>query len=295
MKWVFVSVLLINAVYFIYNTFHNVDSNTNNQLPASQDKSQLVLLEELDKTELNALQNKVTLIDTTEQISTADLTVENTVSDTNQLIDKDKENIIDIDKENIIDIDKETIIDIDKETIIDIDKEAIIDKDKETIIAEDTGKIINLCYTLGPLTKIVMDDIRLELEKEYNNQLSFGIETTSPTTYYRIYIPPLKSKDKIKETLELLEKNDLNDHYVMSIDGRKNAIALGVFKKKDAAEKVAARVKNVGLSTTIEAISNDKNSLYTLHVIFQKTHDISKYQELIKQKNLESSSCLNNS
>ena len=287
MKWVFVSVLLINAVYFIYNTFHNVDSNTNNQSLASQDKSQLVLLEELDKTELNALQNKVTLIDTTEQISTADLTVENTVSDTNQLIDKEKETIIDKDKEAIIDKDKEAIIDKDKETIIDIDK--------ETIIAEDTGKMINLCYTLGPLTKIVMDDIRLELEKEYNNQLSFGIETTSPTTYYRIYIPPLKSKDKIKETLELLEKNDLNDHYVMSIDGRKNAIALGVFKKKDAAEKVAARVKNVGLSTTIEAISNDKNSLYTLHVIFQKTHDISKYQELIKQKNLESSSCLNNS
>jgi len=286
MKWVFVSVLLVNAVYFIYNTFYNVDSNTNNQSLASQDKSQLVLLEELDKTQLNALQNKVTLIDTTEQISTADLTVENTVSDTNQLIDKDKE--------NIIDIDKETIIDKDKEAIIDKDKEAIIDKDKETIIAEDTGKMINLCYTLGPLTKIVMDDIRLELEKEYNNQLSFGIETTSPTTYYRIYIPPLKSKDKIKETLELLEKNDLNDHYVMSIDGRKNAIALGVFKKKDAAEKVAARVKNVGLSTTIEAISNDKNSLYTLHVIFQKTHDISKYQEIIKQKDLESSACLNN-
>jgi len=287
MKWVFVSVLLINAVYFIYNTFYNVDSNTNNQSLASQDKSQLVLLEELDKTQLNALQNKVSLIDTTEQISTADLTVENTVSDTNQLIDKEKETIIDKDKEAIIDKDKEAIIDKDKETIIDIDK--------ETIIAEDTGKMINLCYTLGPLTKIVMDDIRLELEKEYNNQLSFGIETTSPTTYYRIYIPPLKSKDKIKETLELLEKNDLNDHYVMSIDGRKNAIALGVFKKKDAAEKVAARVKNVGLSTTIEAISNDKNSLYTLHVIFQKTHDISKYQELIKQKNLESSSCLNNS
>jgi len=287
MKWVFVSVLLVNAVYFIYNTFYNVDSNTNNQSLVSQDKSQLILLEELDKTQLNSLQNKAILIDTTEEISTADLTVENIVSDTKQLIDKAEE--------TIIDKDEETIIDKDEETIIDKDKENVIDKDKETIIAEDTGKMINLCYTLGPLTKIVMDDIRLELEKEYNNQLSFGIETTSATTYYRIYIPPLKSKDKIKETLVLLEKNDLKDHYVMSIDGRKNAIALGVFKKKEAAEKVAAKVKNVGLSTTIEAISNDKNSLYKLHVIFQKTHDISKYQELIKQKNLESSSCLNNS
>ncbi len=79
----------------------------------------------------------------------------------------------------------------------------------------------------------------------------------------------------------------------MSIDGRKNAIALGVFKQKKAAEKIAAIAKRVGLSTTIEAISNDKNSLYKLHINFQKNHDISKYHELIKQKNLESIVCEN--
>ena len=161
------------------------------------------------------------------------------------------------------------------------------------VIPDDTSKMINLCYTLGPFTKTIMDDIRLELEKTYNNQLSFGIETTSAVTYYRIYIPPLESKAKIKETLLLLDKNGLKDHYVMSIDGRKNAIALGVFKQKKAAEKIAALAKRVGLSTTIEAISNDKNSLYKLHIIFQKDHDIAKYNELIELKNLESIVCEN--
>lgn len=253
MKWLFVSVLLINAVYFIYNTFYNVELNIQKQKFASQDKSQLVLLEELDASELKALQDKVSLIDRTDQILTSVSEPENVAANTDQ----------------------------------------VIDKSIEDIIPDNTSKIKNLCHTLGPFTKAIMDDIRLELEKEYNKQLSFGIETTSAITYYRIYIPPLESKAKIKETLLLLDKNGLKDHYVMSIDGRKNAIALGVFKQKKAAEKIAAIAKRVGLSTTIEAISNDKNSLYKLHINFQKNHDISKYHELIKQKNLESIVCEN--
>lgn len=253
MKWLFVCVVLINAVYFIYNAFFNITLNTQRQTITSQDKNQLVLLKELDAVELKALQDKASVIDTTAQTSTPVLNVENKPPSTTQDIDKIKENDI----------------------------------------PEDAGKMNNLCYTLGPFTKVKMDDIRLELEKSYNNQLSFGIETTSAITYYRIYIPPLESKDKIKETLALLDKNNLKDHYVMSIDGRKNAIALGVFKKKDAAEKIAAIAENVGLSTTIEAISNDKNSLYKLHINFQKTHDISKFKEFIKQKNLQSMVCEN--
>ena len=253
MKWVFVSVLLINAVYFIYNTFYHVELKITSQPLLSKDKGQIVLLEELDKAELKALQDKVNLINKPTQITAS--------------ITKPQDDTSTIDK--------------------------TIDNSKENISREQPVQLTNLCYTLGPFTKNKMDDVRLVLEKEYNNQLSFGIETTSAITYYRIYIPPLESKDKIRETLALLDKNKLTDHYVMSIDGRKNAIALGVFKQKKAAEKIAGIAESVGLSTTIEAISNDKNSLYNLHVIFQKTHDISRYQELIKQKDLKSKVCEN--
>ncbi|MCP3852174.1 MAG: hypothetical protein GY694_18330 [Gammaproteobacteria bacterium] len=149
------------------------------------------------------------------------------------------------------------------------------------------------CYKLGPFTKDVMIQVRVLLETEYQNKLSFGIETTSAITYYRIYIPPLKDKEKIKKALSILDKNNMKDHYVMSIDGRKNAIALGVFKQRSAAEKVAEKATKIGFSTTIEAISDDKNSLYQLMVIFQKNQDTKRYQEIILEKELISVQCEN--
>ena len=148
-----------------------------------------------------------------------------------------------------------------------------------------------ICYKIGPIKKDIMDDVRVVLDKEYNNQLSFGIETTSKITYYRIYIPPLESKDKIKEVLQKLDKNGLTDHYVMSIDGRKNAIALGVFKDKNAADKVSNKATRIGFSTIIEAISNDKNSLYELSIIFQTTQEITRFNEVISEKKLTSVKC----
>ncbi|MCU7939938.1 MAG: hypothetical protein KZQ64_15290 [gamma proteobacterium symbiont of Bathyaustriella thionipta] len=255
MKWVFVSVLLINAGYFVYSTFFNIELNTQKHKNTSQVKNQLVLLNELTASELNALKDKASFIDKKEQTLTSISKTVTKEQNNNQVTDTDKEEIIPV--------------------------------------SQKTSTLINLCYSLGPITKSMMDDIRLQLEEKYNKQLSFGIETTSPITYYRIYIPPLESKQKIKDTLAILDENDLKDHYVMSIDGRKNAIALGVFKQKKAAQKIAGIAEGVGLSTTIEAISNDKNSLYRLHITFQKEHDITKFNELIKLKNLESSVCEN--
>ncbi len=171
--------------------------------------------------------------------------------------------------------------------------ETIVDIIQDSVPENELNLEENLCYKLGPFTKSVMNDIRSLLEVEYKNQLSFGIETTSDITYYRIYIPPIQDKAKIKETLANLDKNNLKDHYVMSIDGRKNAIALGVFKERSAAETVASQAAKIGLSTTIEAISDDKNSLYQLMVIFQKGQETNRYQEIILQKELISVQCDN--
>ena len=154
-----------------------------------------------------------------------------------------------------------------------------------------TNRTNYVCYKLGPFTKKTMDEIKLSLEKEYKNKLSFGIETTSTTTYYRIYIPPLESKDKIETTLAILDKNGMTDHYVMSINGRKKAIALGVFKKRSAAEKIAIKANKAGFGTTIEAISDDKNSQYKLQIVFQGNQDMKFYQDLLEKKKLTAIEC----
>lgn len=161
----------------------------------------------------------------------------------------------------------------------------------ETAIEAEVPKTI--CYLIGPFTKQGINQIRFVLEKDFQNNLSFEIETTSAATYYRIYIPPLKDKVKIKEVLAKLNNVGLTDHYVMSIDGRKNAIALGVFRNRNAAENIALTANKAGFATTIEAISDDKNSQYKLRLLFDLGLDMSKFQELISSKNIELTECKN--
>ena len=157
--------------------------------------------------------------------------------------------------------------------------------------SENDQQITINCFMLGPFKKQELDAIKLELEQLYASRISFGIETTSKITYYRIYIPPLQSRELRNKALSRLDQNGMTDHYVMSIDGRKNAIALGVFKKRTAAEKVAARANKLGFSTTIEAISDDKNSLYNLQLELQSDESLDPLNRLIEKNQLKLTQC----
>ena len=150
------------------------------------------------------------------------------------------------------------------------------------------------CFKLGPIDKKSMDEMRLILEKIYVNNISFEITATSPITYHRIYIPPQKDRATINNILVKLDENDLTDHYVMSVDGRKNAIALGVFKKRKTAEEIATKVNYLGYSTAIESITKDKNSLYNILFEFTDNQDLYFFDKFLVQNNLKYSACENN-
>lgn len=175
-----------------------------------------------------------------------------------------------------------------------ISEENFANVDSEYIRIPD-GLYKKACYELGPFSaKEDMDAIKINLENKFQNRVSFSVSTSSEITYYRIYIPPLKSKNEIKDALEKLTKKGLTDHYVMSIDGRKNAIALGVFKQRDAAEKIAQKAKRIGFSTTIEGITKDKDSQYFLQVDYQGTEDASDLNGVLSAGNAEYKQCENN-
>lgn len=273
MKWLFIIIALLNIAFGGYHFFLEDGAKTKKIKLNAIKKDQIVLLNETDVSDLKELQDEAlpskTTIDAIQQ-STSEETSAETESDTLTKAETDRKT------------------ETDSKTEVET---ASAEGNNEGLAQVPTDITKNLCYKLGPFSKDAMNDIRLMLEKQYQNQLSFGIETTSTITYYRIYIPPLESKSKIKETLAILDKNGLKDHYVMSIDGRKNAIALGVFKKRSAAEKVADKAAKIGSSTIIEAISDDKNSLYQLLIIFQKDQDTTPYQEIIAQQKLISIEC----
>ncbi len=269
MKWLFFIVGILNIAFGSYHFLLPENFNTIKSMPRF-DKTQIVKLNELDAETLNNLQDKHlqenVLSDELKKSITADVSVE-----ISEPVEPEKEMKI-VEAAEVESAEVETA---------------------EKVSQLEPQNVENLCYKLGPFSKETMTDIRLLLEEEYQNQLSFGIEATSEITYYRIYIPPLKTKENIKETLVILDKNGLNDHYVMSIDGRKNAIALGVFKKRSAAEKVADKAVEIGLATTIEAISDDKNSLYQLLVLFKPYQETERFKEIITAKKLISVECEN--
>jgi len=246
MKLIFIGVLLINILFFVYNTFFITDIDTAKQTILITDKSQIVLIKELNSEQLEKLQ---------------------------------------------VSLPNKEISDVDEQVLVDNISADIKHEKFETEEIPVQEKIVNVCYSLGSLSKKVMNEVRSTLEHKYSRQLSFEIQTTSATTYYRIYIPPINDKAEIDKALLKLNKNGLDDHYVMTLNGRKNAIALGVYKQKSTAEEIAQRAKDIGFSTIIEAISKDKDSLYNLKIHFKSNNNMTDYNKLIEEKNLQSDFC----
>ncbi len=321
MKWLFIIAALLNIAFGVYNLYLVDDSMAGNAETTVIDKTQIVLLDELNNNTAEQTQQNIAseqseevqseevvqtdenevaaaTVETDEPAAAPEQLVESAISSVPEVTEVEKEADIQAEPELNSESVEALADNTETETPADTDMlpvdEVSTEQEEEPPVLEATiapRKAEALCYKTGPFSKDVMNELRLQLETEYQNQLSFGIETTSAITYYRIYIPPLKDKTAIKTTLQNLDDNDLNDHYVMSIGGRKNAIALGVFKKRKAAESVAKRAAKIGLSTTIEAISDDKNSLYQLMVIFQNNQNTDRFMAIISEKKLQSEKC----
>lgn len=308
MKWLFYLAVLLNIAYLGYNlSYNNNLIIPDTSLSQTSDKS-IVLLDEVSNipAEQTITANSTRSVDITNAEKNPNiLSSEISVSETNNKDEHDKlpepqDNTPLVTGIEIItkeELDKPTQeIASDSQSTAQLNKtenQAKQNKGLNTVSnsAATRHKASASCFKLGPFKKQELDKIKLELEKLYTNRISFGIETTSKITYYRIYIPPLKSRQIRNEALAHLDQNGMTDHYVMSIDGRKNAIALGVFKKREAAEKVAVRANKLGFSTTIEAISDDKNSLYNLQLVLQTNEELDSLDNVIKKNNLKLAEC----
>ena len=318
MKWLFYIAVILNIAYFTYNLSYK-DSLIipESSLTQSSDKS-IVLLEELNNNDSNfdqAIQSgQKKNIESTEVSQNNNTTIDQELDETEEIEQKSvltaQQNTAYITSIEILD--KSLSTDLQEQEPEKQDSkpqessELSVEPQKAQQVKQATAvnaaqnlnqsrendqQTITNCFMLGPFKKQELDIIKLELEQLYANRISFGIETTSRITYYRIYIPPLKSRELRKEALSRLDQNGMTDHYVMSIDGRKNAIALGVFKKREAAEKVAAHANKLGFSTTIEAISDDKNSLYNLQLELQSDEPLDPLNNLIEKKQLKLTQC----
>ena len=114
---------------------------------------------------------------------------------------------------------------------------------------------------------------------------------------YWVYIPPLKKRANVEKKIAQLKERGVKDYFVIQEKGKwLNAISLGVFKSKDAAEKYIAmlRTKDVRTAKLGERTSKLKYTVFVIKDLDSGTADkLDALQKEFPDSELRLSACNN--
>ena len=114
---------------------------------------------------------------------------------------------------------------------------------------------------------------------------------------YWVYIPPLKKRANVEKKIAQLKERGIKDYFVVQEKGKwLNAISLGVFKSKEAAEKYIAmlRTKDVRTAKLGERVSKLKYTVFVLKDLDSGTADkLDALQKEFPDSELKLSACTN--
>lgn len=112
-----------------------------------------------------------------------------------------------------------------------------------------------------------------------------------------VYIPPMKKRSSVEKKIAQLKERGIKDYFVIQEKGKwQNAISLGVFKTKDAAEKFIAvlRTKDVRTARLGERVSKLKYTVFVVNDLDSGTADkLSALQKEFPDSELKLSACNN--
>jgi hypothetical protein len=112
-----------------------------------------------------------------------------------------------------------------------------------------------------------------------------------------VYIPPMKKRSSVEKKIAQLKERGVKDYFVIQEKGKwQNAISLGVFKTRDAAEKFIAvlRTKDVRTAKLGERVSKLKYTVFVVNDLDSGTADkLSALQKEFPDSELKLSACNN--
>lgn len=114
---------------------------------------------------------------------------------------------------------------------------------------------------------------------------------------YWVYIPPLKKRANVEKKIAQLKERGIKDYFVVQEKGKwLNAISLGVFKSKEAAEKYVAmlRTRDVRTAKVGERVSKLKYTVFVIKDLDSGTADkLDALQKEFPDSELKLSACSN--
>jgi hypothetical protein len=138
--------------------------------------------------------------------------------------------------------------------------------------AELVANAVPVCFHLGPFT----DTVRVTQAEAKLNELHLGFarrtEETKMITGYRVYLPPLASKESAERKRKELTRLGFKDHAVIQEDGWHNAISLGLFSVEANATARVRELAVKGVEASMQPLTQDR-TLYWLDLLEPTAQD----------------------
>jgi cell division septation protein DedD len=102
------------------------------------------------------------------------------------------------------------------------------------------------CLRVGPFESEAQAGALRDRLASQANRISVAKTTRQEQKFFWVYLEPVTSDAKAKETLEDLKSKGIKDLFMIRKGEMKNAISLGVFSSQDSVRKRLAELKNSG-------------------------------------------------
>lgn len=148
------------------------------------------------------------------------------------------------------------------------------------------------CYSVGPLADDApIDAVRAWLVQQ-GAQVQSRVEQRQEPRSFWVYIPPAASAVAARETADRLQADGVKDVMRMSAGAMANAISLGLYNRKAAADQRVAELKRAGYGAEVETRFKEVRESW-LEATFEGVKDLPReaFRTAFPQLKAAGSSC----
>jgi len=124
--------------------------------------------------------------------------------------------------------------------------------------ADLVAKAVPVCIQLGPFTDSVLVTRAETRLSEMRLEFVRRTEEATMVTGYRVYLPPLASKEAAERKRKELARLGLKDHAVIQEEGWHNAISLGLFSVEANAEGRVRELAAKGVKAKVQPLTQSR-------------------------------------
>jgi hypothetical protein len=146
-----------------------------------------------------------------------------------------------------------------QEVSIKSNSDGEVSADQERITEVSKSPVaIRRCYTLGPFEEIkAAESLLIQIQNAGFEAFRRAITEQQPARYW-VYLPSVGSRSGASKIAKELAGKGIKDNYVITENGNKNAISLGLFSKHTGARRRYQKIQALGYQPKMEIQFRDK-------------------------------------